>query len=136
MYTKNLFSEFVCLFALLLLLLLSAAVFSQVSSFRFFAFFRSGLLCTVELLLLVQISSPCYHFVGMCPCKARRFIDSLKLRAFLGLSILRFFRFRFVFVLVCCAAHRFGFLTGPLGRNPTLLELFPANQESSLMQNK
>ena len=109
MYTNKVF--FQSLFAFWLCFFLSsasAATFSLVSSFSFFAFFRSGLLCTAELLFLDQISGPCSHFVGMCPCKARRFVEALRFSWIFNFAL--FSASALFFGLDCCAALSLGCL--------------------------
>ena len=76
------------------------------------AFFWSGLLCTAELRFSDQFFGPCSHVVGMCSCKARRFVEALRSSWIFTFALLFAFAF---FGLVCCArTHSFGFDTSGL----------------------
>ena len=72
------FSEFVC-FSSLSCRLLSGEFFPLLCSLAWLAvdFFPSGLLCTAELRFSDQFFGPCSHVVGMCSCKAKRFVEAL-----------------------------------------------------------
>ena len=72
------------------------------------AFFRSGMLCTAELRFSDRFFGPYSHIVGMCFCKARRFVEALRASWIFNFPLF-FVCFRFFFGLVCCAAHSFGF---------------------------
>ena len=76
-------------FRICLLVCLSSILSAAVSSGEFFpllcslallagASFRSGLLCTAELRFSDRFFGPCSHVVGLCSCKARRFVEALR----------------------------------------------------------
>ena len=108
-------------FRICLLVCLSSILSAAVSSGEFFpllcslallagAFFRSGLLCTAELRFSDRFFGPCSHVVGMCSCKARRFVEALR-SSWIFIFALFLFASAF-FGLVCCArTHSFGFQT-------------------------
>ena len=78
------------------------------------AFFRSGLLCTAELRFLDPFFGPCSHIVGMCSCKARRFVEALRSSWIFNFAL--FFCFLpLSFGLVCSAPQSCGFRTGFFG---------------------
>ena len=67
------------------------------------AFFRSGLLCTAELRFSDRFFGPCSHVVGMCSCKARRFVEALRSSWIFNFAL---FLFASAFFSVWFAVHR------------------------------
>ena len=74
-------------------------------------FFRSGLLCTAELRFSDRFFGPCSHVVGICSCKARRFVEALR-SSWIFTFALFFVCFRFF--LVWFALHRRAAVFGPV----------------------
>ena len=126
------FSEFVC-FSSLCCRLLSGEFFPLLCSLAWLAvaFFRSGLLCTAELRFSDQFFGPCSHVVGMCSCKARRFVEALR-SSWIFTFAPFLFASAFFFGLVCSAPQSCGFRTGFLVRVPTSWGCVLAKQEGSL----
>ena len=125
------FSECVC-FSSLCCRLLSGEFFPLLCSLAWLAvaFFQSGLLCTAELRFSDQFFGPCSHVVGMCSCKARRFVEVLRsswIFTFAPFCLLPLF---FRSGLLCTAELRFSDrFFGPV---PTLWECVLAKQVGSL----
>ena len=87
------------------------------------------------------VFGPCSHIVGMCSCKARRFVEALRSSWIFNFALFLFasaFLFACAFFgLVCCAPHSIGFLSGLSVRTPTSWELFrKANKWSSWSEKK
>ena len=101
---KVFFSEFVC-FSSLCGRLLSGEFFPLLCSLAWLAvaFFRSGLLCTAELRFSDQFFGPCSHVVGICSCKAIRFVEALRSSWIFTFAL---FLFASAFFLVWFALHR------------------------------
>ena len=87
------------------------------------------------------VFGPCSHIVGMCSCKARRFVEALRsswiFNFALFCSLALFCLHALFFGLVCYAPHSIGFLSGLSVRTPFSWELFcKANKWSSWSEKK
>ena len=82
---------------------LPASLIASLASCRFLSVCFFGLLFTAELRFSDRFFGPCSHIVGMCSCKARRFVEALRS---LGFSILHFsVCFRFFWSGLLCTAQ-------------------------------
>ena len=113
----------------------SFALFLDFHFCAFFVCFRFffGLVCSAPQSCGFRTGffGPCSHVVGMCSCKARRFVEALR-SSWIFTFALFFCLLPIFFGLVCSAPQSCGFRIGFLVRVPTSWECVLAKQEGSL----